>query len=166
VPLGRDPADHRHPLHAAVMASCSVPGFYEPVRLGRRLLVDGGVRSSASIDYAVRYGCNRLIAVVPLGHEPPGRPRLSHRFIRSTAMAATRRELRRAGDRARDVLVIQPAAEDLALHGTNFLRSDGNDEVAERAHHRTRMLTVHDDVRRFLAEAQDPESPISGDGRG
>jgi NTE family protein len=137
VPLGRDPADRRHPLDMAIMASCTVPGFYEPVRLGNRLLVDGGIRSSTSIDYAVRHGSSRVVAIVPLGWEVPGRPRLRHRLIRRSTVTGTRRELARAGDRARDVLVIQPMAEDVEQHGSNIMRTTGLDAVAELAYART-----------------------------
>jgi NTE family protein len=152
VALGRRLEDRRLPLHRAVMASCAVPGFYEPVVLAGRRFVDGGVNSTTSIDMAVRSGTSKVIAVVPLGYEPTSRPRTAQRLVRRAAVRGVRRELGRAGDRARDVLVIQPHAEDLDLHGTNFFRGDSNDRVAERARERTNELLERPEVSDFLGE--------------
>jgi NTE family protein len=151
VALGRRPEDRLLPLHRAVMASCAVPGLYEPVRLGNRRFVDGGVNSTTSIDMAVRHGCSRVLAVVPLGYQQTGRPGAAHRLLRGPAVRGVRRELRRAGDRARDVLVVQPHLEDLQLYGTNFLRGTDNARVAERAGERTRDLVQRAEVADFLA---------------
>jgi len=156
VALGRRPEDHLLPLHRAVMASCAVPGFYEPVVLAGRRFVDGGVNSTTSIDMAVRSGCSRVIAVVPLGYEPEGRPRAAQRLIRRAAVRGVRRELGRAGDRARDILVIQPHAEDLHLHGTNFFRGHANDRVAAPARERTHELLQRPEVTDFLGELAAP----------
>ena len=151
VALGRRPEDRQYPLHRAVMASCAVPGFYEPVTLGRRHFVDGGVNSTTSIDMAVRAGCSRVVAVVPLGYEPGGRPRPLDRVVRRAAVRGVRRELGRVGERARDVLVIQPHAVDLELHGTNVLRGTANARVTERAHERTHELLARPEAADFLA---------------
>lgn len=157
VALGRRPEDRRHPLHRAVMASCAVPGFYEPVVLGGRYLVDGGVNSTTSIDMAVRAGCSRVVAVVPLGYADGPRPGVVQRLVRSSAVRGVRRELDRAGARARDVLVIQPHVEDLDLHGTNFFRGTANDQVTERAQERTHALLRRPEVAEFVAALR--ESP-------
>jgi NTE family protein len=157
VALGRRPEDRLVPLHRAVMASCAVPGFYEPVLIGGRYLVDGGVNSTTSIDMAVRAGCSRVVAVVPLGYEAGQRPRAVQRLVRSSAVRGVRRELGRAGARARDVLVIQPHVEDLDLHGTNFFRGTANDRVTERAHERTRELLGRPQAADFVAALR--ESP-------
>lgn len=156
VALGRSPEDRSLPLHRAVMASCAVPGLYEPVRLGDRRFVDGGVNSTTSIDMAVRHGCSRVVAVVPLGYEATGRPSPVQRVLRRPAVRGVRRELRRAGDRARDVLVVQPLLEDLELYGTNFLRGHHNAEVAERARERTHDLVEHPEVADFVAALREP----------
>ena len=156
VALGRSPEDRLLPLHRAVMASCAVPGLYEPVRLGARRFVDGGVNSTTSIDMAVRHGCSRVVAVVPLGYEATGRPSPVHRVLRRPAVRGVRRELRRAGDRARDVLVVQPLLEDLELYGINFLRGHDNTRVAERARERTRDLIGRPEVADFVAALGEP----------
>ena len=47
----------------AVRASCSVPGIFQPVRIGDRLYVDGGVVSPVAVDAARRQGADVIIAV-------------------------------------------------------------------------------------------------------
>ena len=43
------PGAPRASLADAVVASCSIPGWYEPARIGGRRYVDGGVRSATSL---------------------------------------------------------------------------------------------------------------------
>jgi NTE family protein len=51
----------------AVRASCSIPGVFQPVRIGDRTYVDGGVVSPAAVDAARRLGANVVIAVAISG---------------------------------------------------------------------------------------------------
>jgi NTE family protein len=60
----------------AVRASCSVPGVFQPKKIGGKTYVDGGVVSPVAVDVARRYGADVVIAVdisggiegvVPLG---------------------------------------------------------------------------------------------------
>ena len=41
-------------LRDAVMASCAIPGWYQPVTIGKRRYVDGGVCSPTSVDLLTR----------------------------------------------------------------------------------------------------------------
>jgi NTE family protein len=47
----------------AVRASCSIPGVFQPVRIGDRTYVDGGVVSPVAVDAARRLGADVVIAV-------------------------------------------------------------------------------------------------------
>ena len=47
----------------AVRASCSIPGIFNPVMIGNKAHVDGGVVSPVAIDVARRYGADVVIAV-------------------------------------------------------------------------------------------------------
>lgn len=157
--LGSRPQHLDLPLGDAVMASCAVPGFYPPVTMNGTMYVDGGVTSTTHLDLAVRYGCRHVICIAPLGctpstaHLPP-----RQRMLRRGAVRGIRRELSRVGPRARDVLVIQPPAADLALHGSNLLRSSGNDVVAERAYDQTLQLLKDAPAARFIDEAAAAET--------
>ncbi len=47
----------------AVRASCSVPGVFQPVKIGNDTYVDGGLVSAVAVDVARRYGADVVIAV-------------------------------------------------------------------------------------------------------
>jgi NTE family protein len=47
----------------AVRASCSIPGVFQPVRIGARTFVDGGVVSPVAVEAARRYGADVVIAI-------------------------------------------------------------------------------------------------------
>lgn len=50
------------PVWLAMMASMAYPGIYEPVRIGRRQLVDGGVMSPVPVTAAVTLGADVVIS--------------------------------------------------------------------------------------------------------
>jgi predicted acylesterase/phospholipase RssA len=47
----------------AVRASISIPGILEPVRMGNRWLIDGGVLDPVPVDFLSREGVHKIIAV-------------------------------------------------------------------------------------------------------
>lgn len=55
---------HGVDLAAAVAASCAVPGVFPAVRVGGRLLFDGGLRSPGNLDVAASAGT--VLALTPL----------------------------------------------------------------------------------------------------
>jgi len=54
------------PLSLAAAASSALPLIYEPVRVGDRDCVDGGLRGNASLDVAIEQGANLVICINPL----------------------------------------------------------------------------------------------------
>lgn len=56
----------------AVRASCSIPGIFQPVRIGSRIYVDGGIVSPVAVDAARKMGADLIIAVdISMGVESP-----------------------------------------------------------------------------------------------
>lgn len=56
----------------AVRASCSIPGIFQPVRIGSRIYVDGGIVSPVAVDFAKKKGADLVIAVdISIGVESP-----------------------------------------------------------------------------------------------
>lgn len=51
------------PVATAVRASCSIPGIFEPVNLGDRVLVDGGVLNDVPFDLCQEFGAEVVLAV-------------------------------------------------------------------------------------------------------
>jgi predicted acylesterase/phospholipase RssA len=54
------------PISTAVRASTALPMVYEPVRIGDRELVDGGILSTTNLDLAVEAGARLVVVVNPL----------------------------------------------------------------------------------------------------
>lgn len=54
------------PISTAVRASTALPMVYEPVRVGDRELVDGGIVSTTNLDIAVDAGAKLIVVVNPL----------------------------------------------------------------------------------------------------
>jgi NTE family protein len=73
----------------AVLASCSVPWIFAPVKIGDREYVDGGVWSPTNLDAApVRRG-SEILCLNPTASLPAGRARALRAFSRSAAAAET-----------------------------------------------------------------------------
>src|SRR5437764_265430 len=127
-------------LPDAIMASCAIPGVFPPVRLGRRLLVDGGVISSTNLDLATAAGCTFIVAVAPMALDPSvARP--VTRLLRRLPERAVEREGGDAGRAGIETLLIRPTAPPLAEHGANLMKAAGRDTIARNAYDMTARPT-------------------------
>lgn len=124
VVFGRDgapPAD----LRSAVMASCAIPGWYAPVRIGRSRYVDGGACSPTSADVVRPLGLSRLFVVSPMASLSYDSPttvagRLERRFRRISTRRVVR-ELQKVAAAGTEVVFLGPTAEDLEAIGANLM---------------------------------------------
>jgi NTE family protein len=122
---------------AAVAASCAIPGFYRPVRIGRRRYVDGGVCSASNLDLVAGRGLDLVICMNPLsGHARPAAldplgwlPSLSRRANRRR-LDHEERKVRRFGT---SVAIIEPTPEDHDAMGLNWMSADRRQRVIETA---------------------------------
>lgn len=57
VPRGKDMRD-------ILVASCSLPVLFQPVRIGRHYYLDGGIADSIPYEHALKKGCDKLIVVL------------------------------------------------------------------------------------------------------
>lgn len=122
-------------LHTAVEASCAIPAFFQPVRVGRRTLVDGGVHSTTNLDLATKIRPELIIAVVPMGHDPASPPGGLERLTRRHANRTLGREVAQARRLGAKVLLLRPSDADLeAFGGLNMMRREGNDRVTRVAY--------------------------------
>ena len=64
-PFGRA-GSPRAEIADAVAASCAIPGFYRPVKIGGRRYVDGGVCSVSNLDLLAGRGLDLVICLNPL----------------------------------------------------------------------------------------------------
>ncbi len=125
----------RTDLHTAVKASCAIPAFFTPQRVGRHTLVDGGVHSTTNLDLATKVDPDAIIAVVPMGFDPDAPPPLLERFVRGYANRTLAREVAQARRGGASVLLLRPSEADLAAFGgLNMMRREGNDHVTHVAY--------------------------------
>jgi NTE family protein len=122
-------------LPDAVVASCSIPGWYAPAVIGNRRYVDGGVRSPTSLGVLARAGVDQAVVLAPMASVVPGVtrrvPERLERRLRALITLALLREarvLRAAGIR---VTVLTPGPEDLAVMGINLMDSRRRRAVLE-----------------------------------
>jgi NTE family protein len=115
----------RVPLADAVVASCSIPGWYEPAVIDGRRYVDGGVRSSTSLQSLAQAGLDEVYVLAPMASLVPDRPsRAAERLERRVRRLITRSLLREAAvlrARGTRVTVLTPGPEDLAAMGANVM---------------------------------------------
>jgi NTE family protein len=149
-------------LADAVAASCAIPGFYRPVRIGGRRYVDGGVCSPSNLDLVAGRGLDLVICLNPLssgtradapadapagganrapGATEPSPLRLRPFDPRDWPGTLSRRangrrvahELRKVRSFGTEVVLIEPTAEDNAAMGRNLMTASRRQEVIEIA---------------------------------
>jgi NTE family protein len=137
VAFGRDDAPAARAAQA-VAASCAIPGFYHPVRIGGRRYIDGGVCSASNLDLLRYEGLDLVVCVNPMSSVidalKGGRP--AERLVALMRAAAGRRlghEARKLREAGTEVLLLQPDADDCSLMGLNLMRGTRRAEVMEQA---------------------------------
>lgn len=69
----------------AVHASCSIPGIFQPVQIGERVFVDGGVSDPVPVDFVKKMGADIVIAVAIPPEIPPDPPNRTTDIFRHSA---------------------------------------------------------------------------------
>jgi NTE family protein len=115
----------RAPLPDAVVASCSIPGWYSPAVIGGRRYVDGGVRSPTSLRALAKADVDEVYVLAPMASIVADRPRKPHerleRRLRGLITMALLREVRALRSAGIRVTVLTPGPEDLAVMGANLM---------------------------------------------
>lgn len=98
----------------AVQASCSIPGFYRPFRIGEVEYVDGAVWSPTNMDAAPAGRETHVLCLAPMAAQLG--PRERHPALRAAATAAIRLETLALQRRGVHVTVVVPDPADPAEH--------------------------------------------------
>lgn len=142
VVFGRQDAP-RVALSDAVMASCAIPGWFEPVSIDGRTYIDGGAWSATSADVLVGHDLDEVFVVAPMVSFETDDPesfltRLERRWRGSvTRRCETEVEELRADGAA--VTVLGPGREDLEAMGGNIMDGRRRLEVLETSLRTSRM---------------------------
>lgn len=112
-------------LRDAVMASCSIPGWYAPVSIGSSSYVDGGACSVTSVDLLCPLGLDEVVVLAPMASLAYDRPTsVAARLERGLRRVVTRRvlaEVRRLEATGTKVTLLGPGPQDLAAIGGNLM---------------------------------------------
>jgi NTE family protein len=122
-------------LPDAVVASCSIPGWFEPAVVGGRRYVDGGVRSATSLGTLATAGVDQVFVLAPMASTLPDRPRMPHERLERRLRWLITRGLLREAQALRSlgvaVTVLTPGQEDLAVMGVNMMDPRRRSKVLE-----------------------------------
>jgi NTE family protein len=134
VPFGRPGAPPAE-LRDAVMASCAIPGWYSPVRIGRHRYVDGGVCSPTSLDLVAKLYLDEVVVLSPmtsLSYDTPDSvpARIERRFRRLVTKRVVG-EIKKVAGNGTKVTFLGPTAEDLAVIGANMMDPRRRTQVLE-----------------------------------
>lgn len=112
-------------LPDAVVASCSIPGWYEPKRIGERRYVDGGVRSTTSLELLARVELDEVYVLAPMASHESDKPRnpalRAERLFRRWVADRLAGEVRKVEATGARVTVLTPGPEDLTAMGINLM---------------------------------------------
>jgi NTE family protein len=147
------------PVSLACAASCALPFFFSPVRIGSRHYIEGGLCELAHLDVARAQGIDVTIVVnprvpiatkgapVPTGHglrrsvRDKGFVWIFNQARRISAQAMLEQEVRYPPDGMR-VLVLEPSPTDTVLFLENAKSVDARRTILEYAYRTTRARIV------------------------
>lgn len=112
----------------AVAASCAIPAYFAPVRIGGDTYVDGGMHRPTNADVVARDALDLVVISSPMsaGPRPGARPDLPVRLTMRRWLAAEVRRLRKGGA---TVVVLQPTARDLDVMGVNPMQAARAEDI-------------------------------------
>jgi NTE family protein len=124
-------------LTDAVVASCSIPGWYTPAVIGGRRYVDGGVRSATSLGVLRGADVDEVYVLAPMASTEPDHPlRPDLRLERRLRQLITRALIRQAKllrAEGKHVTIMTPGASDLAVMGANLMDGSRRQAVLEQS---------------------------------
>jgi NTE family protein len=127
----------RSSVGEAVAASCAIPAFFRPVRIGERTYVDGGIHSHSNLDLIADEDLDVVIAINPMSSSVAlpstsmiERIAAARRRRASAALAGEAQTLKRSGA---TLVVLEPGLDDLAVMGANPMARDRAEQVLATA---------------------------------
>ena len=131
VAFGR-PGAPKATLAQAVLASCAIPGYFKPVRIGTREYIDGGAHSPTNADILRKEELDLVVVSSPMSaaHGRSGTPDAP---LRWRAHNQLEREVQRLQAAGTEVVRFEPGPRALAAMGVNAMAEDRSDRVTREA---------------------------------
>jgi NTE family protein len=119
----------------AVMASCAIPGWFQPVLIGGIPYVDGGAISATNVDLLAGQGMDEVVVIAPMASLEPDHPRaIGTRMERRWRQEVTKAAIAESAileEEGTSVLFMAPGAEELTAIGANLMDSRRRRNVLE-----------------------------------
>ncbi len=123
------------PLPDAVVASCSIPGWYEPAVIDSRRYVDGGIRSATSLSALRGTNVHEVYVLAPMASTEPDHPLQPHlrieRRFRQLITLVLLRQAKALSAEGKHVTIVTPGPRDLAVMGANLMDPRRRPDVLE-----------------------------------
>jgi NTE family protein len=120
------------PLHLAVAASCAVPGYFAPVRIGPHNYVDGGVHSPTNAALLRGCGLDPSVIVSPMSG-PAGAQLNVYAASRRHSARLLRRERRALEAAGVRTVVFAPGPTEQEVMGDDMMSRHRLDEVIQQS---------------------------------
>jgi NTE family protein len=143
-------------LAPAVLASCAIPGYFQPVTVEGAEYVDGGVHSATNADVLRSEGLD-LVIIVSSMSAAQGRVNGADGLLRRTVHRRMEREIARLEGAGTAVISLEPGPESRRMMGLRAMAEDRSPRVVEAAYEETRTRIL---ASPFLASLGEP--PTSG----
>ena len=151
VVFGR-PGSPPAPIHLAVAASCAVPGYFAPVKIGGRSYIDGGVHSPTNAAVLRGAGLDLVIVVSPMSG-PAGWWPDFHSATRRHAARLLAREVRALEAEGVRTVVFAPGEGEQQAMGNDMLSRDGLNKVIQQAFLAAGAHAARPEVARVIRQA-------------
>jgi NTE family protein len=165
VAFGRDGCPEAD-LADAVAASCAIPGFYHPVRIGGREYVDGGVCSPSNLDVLRHSQLDLVICFNPTSSlHRAANWNVSNRIgdaYRGASLAQLEREVVKRRAAGTEVLAVHPTLDDLVVMGTNLMAAGNLVAVSEIARGTVAAQLAAPQAREFMQALSSLTAPVRG----
>jgi NTE family protein len=142
------------PLHRAVAASCAIPGYFAPIRIGDRSYVDGGVHSPTNAAVLRDRNLDLVVVVSPMSGAR-GVPRDLDSLLRQHSQHRLDLEVTALRDAGATVVVFEPGPDERAVMGTDLLSRSNAAEVVRAAYRATRARSSEGEVEEVLGRLCD-----------
>ena len=124
-------------LAEAVLASCAIPGYFQPVEIDGTEYVDGGVHSATNADVLRSEGLDKVVVISSMS-AAHGNANGLDGWIRRTVHRRMAREIARLEDAGTVVISLEPGAESRRAMGLRAMAEDRSPRVIEAAYEETR----------------------------
>ncbi|HEX4976480.1 MAG TPA: patatin-like phospholipase family protein [Nocardioides sp.] len=132
VVFGR-PGAPEAPIDRAIAASCAVPGYFSPVRIGERSYVDGGAHSPTNAAVLRGRPLDLVVVVSPMSGPSGVVPRDFWEGSRWHAARTARREIAALRAQGIPVVAFHPDREVQEAMGNDFMSRDTVEDIVQQA---------------------------------